>query len=119
MPITGPAYRTCRPKASGERFFSDKQTQMLDIAQCIDTVARQLFGDRQREVRRRRSNFGLVILKVAFERKNMLRHIFSFGSGATDVELTKDDLCEIESAASKITIQGARYPEQLEKMTGL
>jgi hypothetical protein len=49
----------------------------------------------------------------------MLRHIFSFGSGATDVELTKDDLCEIESAASKITIQGARYPEQLEKMTGL
>jgi aryl-alcohol dehydrogenase-like predicted oxidoreductase len=31
--------------------------------------------------------------------------------GATDVELTKDDLREIESAASKITIQGARYPE--------
>lgn len=39
--------------------------------------------------------------------------------GATDVELTKDDLREIESAASTITIQGARYPEQLEKMTGL
>jgi aryl-alcohol dehydrogenase-like predicted oxidoreductase len=39
--------------------------------------------------------------------------------GAADVELTKDDLREIESAASKITVQGARYPERLEKMTGL
>src|SRR5271170_6517057 len=39
--------------------------------------------------------------------------------GAADVELTADDLREIESAASKITVQGARYPEKLEKMTGL
>jgi aryl-alcohol dehydrogenase-like predicted oxidoreductase len=39
--------------------------------------------------------------------------------GALDVELTADDLREIESAASKITVQGARYPEKLEKMTGL
>jgi aryl-alcohol dehydrogenase-like predicted oxidoreductase len=39
--------------------------------------------------------------------------------GAADVELTADDLREIESAASKITVQGARYPERLEKMTGL
>jgi hypothetical protein len=38
--------------------------------------------------------------------------------GAADVELTADDLREIESAASKITVQGARYPEKLEKMTG-
>jgi aryl-alcohol dehydrogenase-like predicted oxidoreductase len=38
--------------------------------------------------------------------------------GAVDVELTSDDLREIESAASKITVQGARYPEKLEKMTG-
>ncbi len=35
------------------------------------------------------------------------------------VELTSDDLREIESAASKIEIQGARYPEALEKRTGL
>jgi aryl-alcohol dehydrogenase-like predicted oxidoreductase len=40
-------------------------------------------------------------------------------NGAVDVELTADDLREIESAASKITVQGARYPERLEKMTGL
>ena len=38
--------------------------------------------------------------------------------GAAAVELTADDLREIDGAASKITVQGARYPEQLEKMTG-
>jgi aryl-alcohol dehydrogenase-like predicted oxidoreductase len=39
--------------------------------------------------------------------------------GAVEVELTSEDLHEIDSAASKITIQGARYPEELEKRTGL
>lgn len=39
--------------------------------------------------------------------------------GAAAVELTADDLREIESAASKIRVQGARYPEKLEQMTGL
>ena len=38
--------------------------------------------------------------------------------GATDLELTPDDLREIESAASKITVQGARYPEHLERRVG-
>ncbi len=38
--------------------------------------------------------------------------------GAVAVELTPDDLREIESAASKITVQGARYPEEIERMTG-
>src|SRR6204780_5268173 len=39
--------------------------------------------------------------------------------GSAAVELTSDDLHEIESAAAKITVQGARYPEHLERMTGL
>ncbi len=39
--------------------------------------------------------------------------------GAAAVELTADDLREIEGAASKIPIQGARYPEHAERMTGL
>jgi aryl-alcohol dehydrogenase-like predicted oxidoreductase len=39
--------------------------------------------------------------------------------GAVAVELTPDDLREIDSAASKITVQGARYPEELERRTGL
>lgn len=38
--------------------------------------------------------------------------------GAASVELTADDLREIEDAASRIRVEGARYPEQLEKMTG-
>src|SRR6266699_810685 len=39
--------------------------------------------------------------------------------GAVALRLTADDLREIERTASHITIQGARYPEQLEKRTGL
>jgi len=39
--------------------------------------------------------------------------------GAVELKLTADDLREIESAAAHITIQGARYPEALEKRTGL
>jgi aryl-alcohol dehydrogenase-like predicted oxidoreductase len=38
--------------------------------------------------------------------------------GAAAIKLTSDDLREIDSAASKITVQGARYPEHLERMTG-
>jgi aryl-alcohol dehydrogenase-like predicted oxidoreductase len=38
--------------------------------------------------------------------------------GAAAIELTAEDLREIESAAAKITAQGARYPEQLDKLTG-
>jgi aryl-alcohol dehydrogenase-like predicted oxidoreductase len=37
--------------------------------------------------------------------------------GAASIELTTDDLREIESAASKITVQGARYPEHIEQMS--
>ena len=36
---------------------------------------------------------------------------------AVDVELTAEDLADIESAASQITIQGARYPEAMERMS--
>jgi len=38
--------------------------------------------------------------------------------GAATIELTADDLREIESAASKIKVQGARYPEHLEQLAG-
>jgi aryl-alcohol dehydrogenase-like predicted oxidoreductase len=37
--------------------------------------------------------------------------------GAVEVELTPDDLREIESAAAQITVQGARYPDSLERLT--
>jgi aryl-alcohol dehydrogenase-like predicted oxidoreductase len=39
--------------------------------------------------------------------------------GAASIHLSDADLREIEQAASKITVQGARYPEAIEKMTGL
>lgn len=39
--------------------------------------------------------------------------------GAAAIELSPADLAEIESAASAITVQGERYPEHIEKMTGL
>jgi len=39
--------------------------------------------------------------------------------GALAIELSSDDLQQIESAASKIQVEGDRYPEHIEKMTGL
>jgi aryl-alcohol dehydrogenase-like predicted oxidoreductase len=38
--------------------------------------------------------------------------------GAAAVELTREDLLELETAASKISLQGARYPEELQKLVG-
>jgi aryl-alcohol dehydrogenase-like predicted oxidoreductase len=38
--------------------------------------------------------------------------------GAAAIELTPDDLRDIDSAVSKITVQGARYPEHLQKLVG-
>src|SRR3954454_1504856 len=38
--------------------------------------------------------------------------------GAADLQLSSDDLREIDAAASRIAVQGARYPEHLEQMTG-
>lgn len=38
--------------------------------------------------------------------------------GAVEMELTSDDLSEIDNATSQITVQGARYPENLQKLVG-
>src|SRR5215831_19443238 len=38
--------------------------------------------------------------------------------GAASVELTREELSEIDGAASRITVQGARYPEELERLVG-
>ena len=46
------------------------------------------------------------------------QHRLEENIGAVSVELTPDDLREINDAASHITVQGARYPEKLEQMTG-
>lgn len=46
------------------------------------------------------------------------RHRLEENIGAASVELTPEDLGEIETAASRITAQGARYPEHLQKLVG-
>jgi aryl-alcohol dehydrogenase-like predicted oxidoreductase len=38
--------------------------------------------------------------------------------GAVSVELSPDDLRQLEAAAAKIQLQGARYPEELQKLVG-
>ena len=38
--------------------------------------------------------------------------------GAVAIELTSDDLGKIDNAAAQITVQGERYPEKLEQLTG-
>jgi aryl-alcohol dehydrogenase-like predicted oxidoreductase len=38
--------------------------------------------------------------------------------GGAGVELTREDVRQLEAAASKIAVQGARYPEQLQKLVG-
>jgi hypothetical protein len=43
----------------------------------------------------------------------------SLNTGAVAVELAPDDLRDIDATASKIMVQGARYTEKLEQMTGL
>jgi aryl-alcohol dehydrogenase-like predicted oxidoreductase len=46
------------------------------------------------------------------------QHRLEENIGAAGVNLTADDLRDIDEAASEITVQGARYPEMLEQMTG-
>jgi aryl-alcohol dehydrogenase-like predicted oxidoreductase len=44
---------------------------------------------------------------------------FEENIAVVEIELTPDDLREIDEAGAKVTVQGARYPEELDRMTGL
>jgi len=46
------------------------------------------------------------------------RHRLEDNLGAVNTQLSPDELRELETAASKIAVQGARYPEELQKMVG-
>jgi len=46
------------------------------------------------------------------------RHRLEENIAAAAVELTREDLRQLETAASKISVQGARYPEELQKLVG-
>jgi aryl-alcohol dehydrogenase-like predicted oxidoreductase len=45
-------------------------------------------------------------------------HRMHENNGAADLQLSSDDLRDIEDAAAKITVHGARYPEQMAALTG-
>ena len=46
------------------------------------------------------------------------QHRLEENIGSTEVELAPEDLAEIDRATSEIQVEGARYPEHLEKLTG-
>jgi aryl-alcohol dehydrogenase-like predicted oxidoreductase len=46
-------------------------------------------------------------------------HRLEENNGAADIQLSENDLREIEEAAAKITVLGTRYPEHIERLTGL
>jgi aryl-alcohol dehydrogenase-like predicted oxidoreductase len=46
------------------------------------------------------------------------RHRLEENLGAASIELTADDLREIDRATAEISVQGARYPEHLQRMVG-
>jgi aryl-alcohol dehydrogenase-like predicted oxidoreductase len=46
------------------------------------------------------------------------RHRLDENLGATHIQLTPEDLAEIDRAAAGIEVHGARYPEHLQKMVG-
>jgi aryl-alcohol dehydrogenase-like predicted oxidoreductase len=75
--------------------------------------------------RRRQATPGQVALAWLLAQKPWIvpipgttkRHRLEENVGAADVDLTPDDLGDIDRAAAEITIQGARYPEQLERLS--
>ena len=46
------------------------------------------------------------------------RHRLEENIGAVAVDLTSDDLRQLETAAAKIAVQGVRYPEEFQKLVG-
>jgi aryl-alcohol dehydrogenase-like predicted oxidoreductase len=46
-------------------------------------------------------------------------HRYEENIGAVSIELSAEDLREIESASANIKVQGARYADHLEQLTGL
>ncbi len=79
----------------------------------------------QETARRKRATAGQIALAWLLAQKPWIvpipgttkGHRLEENLGAADVELTADDLRDIEEAASTITVHGARYPEPLERMS--
>jgi aryl-alcohol dehydrogenase-like predicted oxidoreductase len=121
----------------GKGFLTGKidETTTLDSSDFRNTVPRfdpenrkanrALVALLQKTAQRKQATPGQIALAWLLAQKPWIvpipgttkLHRLEENIGAAEVELTLDDLREIESAASKITIQGARYPEQIEQMS--
>jgi aryl-alcohol dehydrogenase-like predicted oxidoreductase len=101
-------------RSSVPRFTPENRRANQVLVELLQTTAR-----------RRQATPGQVALAWLLARKPWIvpipgttkRHRLEENVGAADVELTPDDLGEIERTASAITIQGARYPEPLERLS--
>jgi len=121
----------------GKGFLTGKidETTNLDIADFRTSIPRfttenrkanqALVGLLQTIAERKRATPGQIALAWLLAQKPWIvpipgttkPHRLDENLGAGDVELSPDDLREIESAASRITIHGARYPEHIERMS--
>src|SRR2546428_4747588 len=98
------------------RFTPEARRANRAVVDVLDTIAK-----------RKKATLAQIALAWLLAQKSWIvpipgttkPHRLEENIGAAAVELTSDDLRDIESTASKITVQGARYPEALEKRTGL
>ena len=98
------------------RFTPEARRANRAVVDVLDTIAK-----------RKKATLAQIALAWLLAQKSWIvpipgttkPHRLEENIGAAAVELTSDDLRDIESTASKITVQGARYPDALEKRTGL
>ncbi|MHC1696921.1 MAG: aldo/keto reductase [Geobacteraceae bacterium] len=98
------------------RFSPEARKANQDLVELLDSIAKQ-----KEETPARIALAWLLAQKpwiVPIPGTTKL-HRLDENIGAASVELTADDLRDINTAAARITVQGARYPEKLEQMTGL
>lgn len=97
------------------RFTPENRKANQAVADLIGTFARQ-----------KRATLAQIALAWLLAKKPQIvpipgttkLHRLEENIGAVDVHLSQDDLRELETAVSKIPVQGARYPEQSQKMVG-
>ncbi len=97
------------------RFSADARAANRAVVDLLDTIAE-----------RKNATPGQIALAWLLAQKPWIvpipgtRHLDRLDEnlGAANVELTADDLREIDDAAARITVQGARSPEYLERLTG-
>ena len=95
-------------------------TEAREANQALVDLLGQIADAQERHTRPDRA--GLAARATAVDRPDT-RHTrlerLEENLGAADVDLTRDELQEIEDATAKIEIQGGRYPDDLERMTNL